>query len=75
MAAADLGTRPLLDLLLDAGFIPSKGEGRRLIQQNGLYLNGQPVQDPACCLTSDDFTSGEAVVRKGKKAFHRILIG
>jgi len=75
LAAADLGTRPLLDLLLDAGFIPSKGEGRRLIQQNGLYLNGQPVQDPACCLTSDDFTSGEAVVRKGKKAFHRILIG
>jgi len=75
LAAADLGTRPLLDLLLDAGFIPSKGEGRRLIQQNGLYLNGQPVQDPACCLTRDDFPSGEAVVRKGKKAFHRFLIG
>jgi tyrosyl-tRNA synthetase len=75
LEAADLAAKPLLDLLLEAGFIPSKGEGRRLMQQNGLYLNGQPLNDVTYCLTGDDFSSGEAVVRKGKKAFYRFMIG
>lgn len=64
----------LLDVLLEAGLIPSKGEGRRLVQQGGLYLNDQPVDAFDRMLSAEDFKSGEAIVRKGKKVHHRLLI-
>lgn len=64
----------LLDVLLEAKLIPSKGEGRRLIQQSGIYLNNQPVADINYLLTDADFTDGEAIVRKGKKIYHALKI-
>jgi tyrosyl-tRNA synthetase len=62
----------LLDLLLRIGLIPSKGEGRRLMQQNGLSLNGQTVQDVNRRLEAADLANGEAIIRKGKKIYHRV---
>lgn len=64
----------LIDVLLEAGLIPSKGEGRRLMQQNGIYLNGQPVNDIGRQLSEADFTGGEAIVRKGKKIYHALQL-
>lgn len=64
----------LLELLLEARLVPSKGEGRRLIQQNGIYLNDQPVTDIGRRLTAADFSNNEAIVRKGKKVHHRLVI-
>jgi tyrosyl-tRNA synthetase len=63
-----------LDVLAEAKLIPSKGEGRRLIQQNGIYLNNQPVTDFNYQLSDKDFVDGEAIVRKGKKIYHAIRI-
>lgn len=62
----------LLELLLRIGLIPSKGEGRRLIQQNGISLNGETVRDIGHRLQAADLVSGEAIIRKGKKTYHRI---
>jgi tyrosyl-tRNA synthetase len=64
----------LLDILLEAGFIPSKGEGRRLIQQGGIYLNSVPVGDYGLVLGSCDFPNGEAIIRKGKKIYHKLQL-
>ncbi len=73
--AADLTEgKPLLDVLLDAGVIPSKGEGRRLVLQGGLYLNDIAVDDPNRTLSTADLIDGEAIVRKGKKVYHRLLV-
>ncbi len=36
--------------LADAGVLPSRGEARRLIQNGGLTINGEPVTDPAAAL-------------------------
>lgn len=63
----------LVEVLLEAGVIPSKGEGRRLIQQGGVVLNDVAVTDPNRMLVAGDFTDGEAIVRKGKKVYHRLL--
>lgn len=63
----------LLDLLVGAQVFESKGEGRRLIKQNGLSLNDAKVADPDYVLTDGDFTDGEAIVRKGKKKFYRLV--
>lgn len=63
----------LLDILVGAQVFESKGEGRRLIKQNGLSLNDAKVADSDYVLTDGDFTNGEAIVRKGKKKFYRLV--
>lgn len=63
----------LLDILVAGQVFESKGEGRRLIKQNGLSLNDAKVVDPDYVLTDGDFTDGEAIVRKGKKKFYRLV--
>ncbi|HEY5467104.1 MAG TPA: tyrosine--tRNA ligase [Clostridia bacterium] len=77
LSAADMadGCPLLLDVLVQAGVIPSKGEGRRLILQSGLFLNDLVVTDLGRILLPSDFTGGEAIVRKGKKVYHRLVIG
>ena len=67
-------TTQLLDVMVAAGLVKSKGEGRRLIQQGGVSLNDQKVADPLLVLTADQFEKGYAVIRKGKKIFHKIVL-
>lgn len=71
--APDDAGRKLLDILVDGRVFSSKGEGRRLIQQNGLSLNGVRVADADYVLSEEDFEGGGAVVRKGKKKFYRLV--
>ena len=59
----------LLDVLTAGKVFASKGEGRRLIKQNGLALGGEKVTDEGYVLTDADFEGERAVVRKGKKTF------
>lgn len=73
LTEADFG-RQLLDILLEVKFLPSKGEGRRLIQQNGLYLNDEPVTDFGRSLVASDIHDGAAIVRKGKKNYFALKI-
>ncbi len=75
ITAADFtdGKIALLDLLLKAGLIPSKGEGRRLIQQGGVTVKDQKVTDPFAAYSADDF-SEDFVIKKGKKVFHKIVL-
>ncbi len=64
----------LLDIMLEAKLIPSKGEGRRLIQQGGVYLNDTQINDFSRVLTESDFADNEAIIRKGKKVYHRLTL-
>lgn len=64
----------LLDVLVRAKVIASKSEGRQLIKQNGLLINDAPVTDFGYLLSDTDFTEGEAIVRKGKKKFHKLVL-
>ena len=65
--------RKLLDVLVAGKVFASKGEGRRLIQQNGLSLNDAKVADADYVLSDGDFHDGEAIVKKGKKKFYRMV--
>jgi len=64
----------ILDLLMMAKLIPSKGEGRRLISQGGIYVNGERIDDQNRVITCDDFKEEQLFVRKGKKTYHRIIL-
>ena len=66
----------LLDVLTRGGVFASKGEGRRLMKQNGLSLNDEKVTDEAYVLTETDFaTDDKAIIRKGKKKHYQIVKG
>ncbi len=64
----------LLDLLMEIGLIPSKGEGKRLVQQNGISVQEVVVADFAKVINLEDFVDGNLMIRKGKKVFHRIQL-
>ncbi|MDR3561111.1 MAG: tyrosine--tRNA ligase [Negativicutes bacterium] len=73
ITAAEVGGK-LLDILAATAIIPSKGEGRRLIQGGGLYLGDTKVTDPDLLLTADLLENGSLLIRKGKKNYHRIVV-
>lgn len=62
----------LLQVLADSKIVPSKAEGRRLIQQGGLSLNGEKIIDVKRILSQDDFKEGSALVKRGKKNYNKI---
>lgn len=60
----------IVDLAAETGFLASKGEARRLIQQNGLSVDGQKVIDiNAMVPTEKEYI----ILQKGKKNFLKIL--
>ena len=76
LTADDLtdGAIAILDLMLKAGLIPSKGEGKRLIQQGGVAVDDVKVTDMFRKITVDDFSKGYVVIKKGKKVFHKVTL-
>ncbi|MPN48290.1 Tyrosine--tRNA ligase [bioreactor metagenome] len=60
----------VLSLLTACGLVPSRGEGRRLIQQGGLKLNDEKISDVEYVIKSDYFKYGTLLIQKGKKVFH-----
>lgn len=63
----------LLNLLVACGLTTSRGEGRRLIEQNGLSLNGEKVTNPNLMITKDQLKEG-IKLKKGKKVFQRVVL-
>ena len=64
----------ILDLLTRTGLAASKGEGRRLVQQGGVTANGEKVTDFSKNFSVTDFTDNQIVLKKGKKAFHKVIL-
>ncbi len=62
------------EIMLKAGLIKSKGEGRRLIQQGGVTLDEQKVTDPVASLTVADLEGNDKILKKGKKVFYKITL-
>jgi len=65
---------PILDVMLKAGLIPTKSEGRRLVQQGGVSVNDKKVTEVNYMITPDLFVDGEIIIKKGKKVYHKINI-
>lgn len=68
----DLLGSKLLDALVEAKVIPSKSEGKRLIQQGGLYVNNEKITNFDEILKEDMFKEGFMLVRRGKKNYNKI---
>lgn len=60
----------VLDMMLAAGMIKSKGEGRRLIDQGGISVNGEKINSAVATLDKMAFED-EIILKKGKKIYHK----
>ena len=67
------GEMLVTDMLVSTGILPSKGEARRLMQQNGLSINDAKITDVNAKITDEDFKDGFMVVKKGKKGFFKVV--
>ena len=64
----------LIDLLLLSELVPSKSEGRRMIEQNGISLNGTKENNVSKIITFEDFKDNALIIQKGKKQFKKIIV-
>lgn len=63
----------LLNLLVKAGLTASRGEGRRLVEQGGISVDGEKISDPNFAVSKDQLKEG-IKIKKGKKIFHKIIL-
>ncbi len=62
----------ILDALVETGIAPSKGQAKTLIAQGGITLNDNKIEDVSYKLNENDFKEGYAILRKGKKVYHKL---
>ncbi|MDR2102692.1 MAG: tyrosine--tRNA ligase, partial [Treponema sp.] len=68
----------VVDLFFDAGLVPTKSEGRRLVLQGGAFVSTgeglDAVLDPAACIGVEKLDrEGELILRAGKKRYCRVI--
>ena len=75
IASADLidGGMDILTILVKAALVPSKSEARRAVEQGGVSVNDAKVTDIKAIFTAEALTEG-LVVRRGKKAFKKVVL-
>ena len=64
----------ILDAMINAGLAPSKGQARTLINQGGISLNDEKISDTNYILSEKDFKDGFAILKKGKKIYHKLEV-
>ena len=64
----------ILDLMREVGMIKSNSEGRRLVQQGGVTIDGEKVEAVDRMVTANDFKDGKILIKKGKKTYHQVQI-
>jgi len=64
----------ILDLLIKCGLIPSKGEGKRLIQQGGISVDDEKITDMFRKIEKSAFDKGHVIIKKGKKVYHKATL-
>ena len=76
LTAEDLtdGNIDIMTMLVKAGLTTSKSEARRAVQQGGVAVDGEKVEDIAATFAKADFEGEGKVLRRGKKNFRKIVL-
>ena len=64
----------ILELLKLTNLSPSNAEGRRLIQQGGITVNDEKINDTNFIVDLSMMKDDVIMIRKGKKVFHQVKI-
>jgi tyrosyl-tRNA synthetase len=60
---------PLIELVVQAGLCPSKGQARKDIEAGGIYVNNNRERELQRAVTAKDLIHGHVLLRKGKKNY------
>ncbi|MBQ4104673.1 MAG: tyrosine--tRNA ligase [Clostridia bacterium] len=63
----------IIDALIKAELVTSRGEARRLIEQGGVSVDNEKVTAVSYVIPASDFEKGYVIIKKGKKVFHKII--
>ena len=63
----------IIDAMIKAGLVSSRGEARRLIEQGGVSVDDVKITAPNHIIPLANFDKGYAIIKKGKKVFHKII--
>lgn len=73
--AEDMKAALILDIIAQTGIVPSKKEGRRLIEQGGLTINDIKIEDVNEIFNESYLEKdGYALIKRGKKKFYKLVI-
>ena len=64
----------ILSMLVKANLVPSRSEARRAVQQGGVTVDGEKVEDIYKSYTSADLTGEGVVLKRGKKKFCKVVM-
>ena len=68
------GTIDIISMMVEAGMVASRSEGRRAIEQGGVTVEGEKVTDIGQKFTKEELSGEGKIVKKGKKSFNRIIV-
>jgi tyrosyl-tRNA synthetase len=63
----------VLEIFAEVGLTKSRGEARRMVQQGGVYVNDNRVDQPDAALSPADLAAEGIILRAGKKKYHRLV--
>ncbi len=66
------GSVDIISLLIKAGFVSSRGDGRRNVEQGGVSVNDEKVTDFKKSFTKAELSGDGIILKKGKKNFCRM---
>lgn len=72
--AEDLENMDILSALVLTKLTPSRSEARRAVQQGGVKLNDEKIDNIELKITEDLFKDGIVTLQRGKKSFHRLKL-
>ncbi len=61
------GTIDLISMLVKAGMVPTRSEGRRAIEQGGVSIDGEKITDVKYTVAKDALTGEGVVLKKAKR--------
>ena len=64
----------ILNLLVKAGLAASNGEARRNVQQGGVSIDGEKIDDVKAMIAKDSIGEEGIVLKRGKKKFMKIVL-
>jgi len=67
------GNVSIVEAIVTTGIASSKGQAKTLISQGAISLNDNKIDDIGYVLQDSDFTEGYAILKKGKKVYHKLV--
>ena len=66
------GKTDILTMLVRSGLVKSKSEARQAVQQGGVSVDGEKINDIKTYYTKEDLAEGK-LLRKGKKSYMKVV--